>query len=210
VYAQGDPAEAVFYLQKGIAKKTVTSVTGKDALLTIVEPGDFFGEGCLHRRLGHRFITVTALTDCSAIRIEKPAMARALREDPNFSELFINHLLRRNSRNVDELVNQIFNSSEMRLARTLLLLANFYKAEKPDALRKMSQETLAAMVGTTRSRVSFFMNKFRRLGLIDYTGNGLDLRVNAALLDKVLQEGACAELVLDLADAAPSQRAASA
>ncbi len=211
VYAQGDPAPAVYCLQRGMAKKSVTSIAGKDAVLTIVEPGDFFGEGCLHRTLGRRVVTVTAITECVATRIDKTAMLRGLREDPEFSEMFIAFLLKRNSRTVDDLVNQMLNSSEMRLARTLLLLANFTKADDAtSAVRKMSQETLAEMVGTTRSRISFFMNKFRRLGLIDYSGNGLNLQVNAPLLGKVLQESACAKIALDTGLTVPEPSTARA
>ncbi len=207
IYSQGDPANAVFFLEKGIAKKSVTSVSGKDAVISIVAPGDFFGEGCLHPRLAHRFVSLTAITERLAVRIDKSAMMRGLREDPDLSELFINYLIDRNTRNIDDLVNQMLNSSEMRLARALLQLANFNETDKPkQAVGRMSQETLAEMVGTTRSRISFFMNKFRSLGLIEYTGNGQDLRINVPLLEKVLQESECPE---NITEAAPRARAAA-
>jgi CRP-like cAMP-binding protein len=191
IYAQGDAANAVFYLQKGKAKKTVTSEAGKEAVLAILASGDFFGEGCLNGQL-RRVTTVAAMTECAVMRLEKASMLRVLYDEPEFSGLFIHHLLQRNSRIEEDLVDQLFNSSEKRLARTLLLLANFGKDSKPEpVIAKISQETLAEMVGTTRSRVSFFMNKFRRLGLIDYNGDAHgELHVNASLLNMVLREGA--------------------
>jgi CRP/FNR family cyclic AMP-dependent transcriptional regulator len=190
IYSQGDTANAVYYLQKGKAKKTVTSKSGKEAVLTILQAGDFFGESCLNGQI-RRVTTVTGMTDCSVMRLEKAAMLRMLHDEPEFAELFILHLLHRNSRTQEDLVDQLFNSSEKRLARTLLLLANFGKDSKPEpVITKISQETLAEMVGTTRSRVSYFMNKFRRLGFIDYRGGGhADLHVNTSLLNMVLLDG---------------------
>jgi len=190
VYAQGDTANAVFYVQKGKAKKTVTSETGKEAVLAILGPGDFFGEGCLNGQT-RRITTVTAMSDVTAMRLEKAAMLRVLHDEPEFSRMFIVHLLHRNKRAEEDLTDQLFNSSEKRLARTLLLLANFGKDSRPEpVIAKLSQETLAEMIGTTRSRVSFFMNKFRRLGFIDYRGGRRgDLHVNASLLNMVLREG---------------------
>jgi CRP/FNR family transcriptional regulator, cyclic AMP receptor protein len=191
VFSQGDTANSVFFLQKGKAKITVTSKNGKEAVLAILGPGDFFGEGCLNGQ-GRRMSTVTAMTECSIMRLEKAGMVRVLHDEPKFADLFINHLLHRNSRVEEDLVDQLFNSSEKRLARTLLLLANFGKDSKPEpVIAKISQETLAEMVGTTRSRVSYFMNKFRRLGFIDYNGNSHgDLHVNTSLLNMVLHDGA--------------------
>ena len=187
VFAQGDPADAVYYLQEGKAKITVTSKTGKEAVLALLSPGDFFGEGSLNGQ-PLRMATVTALTECAIMRLEKAAMVRVLHEEPKFADLFIGHLLHRNSRVEEDLVDQLFNSSEKRLARTLLLLANFGKESKPEpVVAKISQETLAEMIGTTRSRVSFFMNKFRRLGFIEYNGG---LHVHTSLLNMVLRDGA--------------------
>jgi CRP/FNR family transcriptional regulator, cyclic AMP receptor protein len=190
VYAQGDAANAIYYLQKGKAKKTVTSKTGKEAVLAILVPSDFFGEGCLNGQ-SRRMTTVAAMTECAMMRMEKSAMLRVLHDETEFAELFILHLLHRNTRAEEDLVDQLFNSSEKRLARTLLLLANFGKESKPEpVIAKISQETLAEMIGTTRSRVSFFMNKFRRLGFIDYSGGGHgDLHVNTSLLNMVLLDG---------------------
>jgi CRP/FNR family cyclic AMP-dependent transcriptional regulator len=191
VFSQGDTANSVFFLQKGKAKITVTSKNGKEAVLAILGPGDFFGEGCLNGQ-GRRMSTVTAMTECSIMRLEKAGMVRVLHDEPKFADLFINHLLHRNSRVEEDLVDQLFNSSEKRLARTLLLLANFGKDSKPEpVIAKISQETLAEMIGTMRSRVSFFMNKFRRLGFIDYNGDTHgDLHVNTSLLNMVLHDGA--------------------
>ncbi|MDO8876867.1 MAG: Crp/Fnr family transcriptional regulator [Pseudolabrys sp.] len=186
VYAQGDPCDAIYYIQDGKAKITVTAESGKEAVLSIIGTGDFFGEGCMN---GHplRMGSVVAMTECSLMRIDKAAMLAELHEKPEFSEVFIAHLLHRNSRIEEDLVDQLFNSSEKRLARTLLLLANFGKEGKPEpVLAKISQETLAEMVGTTRSRVSFFMNKFRRLGLVEYNGH---IKVNSSLLSVVLNDG---------------------
>jgi CRP/FNR family cyclic AMP-dependent transcriptional regulator len=185
IFRQGDVADAVFYLQKGKVKLTVISAQGKEAVIAILGPGDFFGEGCLN---GHplRIATTTAMEECVITRIEKAAMIATLHHEPDFSELFMSHLLHRNSRIEEDLVDQLFNSSEKRLARLLLLLANFGKPGKPEPIvGKISQETLAEMVGTTRSRVSFFMNKFRKLGFIEYNGQ---LEVHNSLLNVILYD----------------------
>ena len=170
VFAQSDPADAIFYIQKGKVKLTVVSDNGKEAVIAILGVGDFLGEGCLAGRplyLG----TATAMSECSIVRMGKSSMIRLLHEEPTFSELFVSYLLSRNIRIEEDLVDQLFNSSEKRLARVLLLLANFGKEGKPEpVIAKISQETLAEMIGTTRSRVSFFMNKFRKLGFIEYNG----------------------------------------
>jgi CRP/FNR family transcriptional regulator, cyclic AMP receptor protein len=185
VFAQGDAAEAVFYLQKGRIKITVVSEQGKEAVVGIVETGHFFGEGCLN---GHplRLTTATAVGECLITRIAKTAMIATMRNEPEFSELFMAYLLTRNSRIEEDLIDQLFNSSEKRLARLLLLLANFGKDGRPEPIiGKFSQETLAEMIGTTRSRVSFFMNKFRKLGYIDYNGK---LEIHNSLLNVVLYD----------------------
>lgn len=185
VYAQGNPADSVFYIQKGKVKKTVVSEQGKEAVIAVLGTGDFFGEGCLTGQ-ALRLATVAALTECVIVRIAKSNIIRVIHEEPAFAELFISHLLARNSRVEEDLVDQLFNSSEKRLARTLLLLANFGKEGEPEpVLAKISQETLAEMIGTTRSRVSAFMNKFRQLGLIDYNGH---IEVHRSLLNVVLHE----------------------
>jgi CRP-like cAMP-binding protein len=190
VFSQGEAATAIYYLQKGKAKTTVTSRGGKEAVLAIISAGDFFGEGCLNGQ-SRRIATVITMTECEIMRIEKVAMMRVLHEEPKFSDLFIAHLVHRNSRVEEDLVDQLFNSSEKRLARTLLLLANFGKDGKQEpVIAKISQETLAEMIGTTRSRVSFFMNKFRRLGFIDYSGDSHgNLQVHSSLLNLVLRDG---------------------
>jgi CRP/FNR family cyclic AMP-dependent transcriptional regulator len=185
VYQQGDPANSVFYIQHGEVKNTVVSERGKEAVVAVLGTGDFFGEGYLGGQ-ALRLATVTALTECAITRITKAEITRVIREEPAFAELFISHLLARNSRVEEDLVDQLFNSSEKRLARTLLLLANFGKDVEPEpVLAKISQETLAEIIGTTRARVSFFMNKFRRLGLIDYNGQ---IEVHRSLLNVVLHE----------------------
>jgi CRP-like cAMP-binding protein len=186
IYAQGDAADAVCFLQAGKVKVTVTAETGKEAVLAILGPGDFFGEGCMNGQ-PRRLTGVMALTDCTIMRLEKSTMIGALHEQLSFSELFLAYLLKRNSRVEADLTDQLFNSSEKRLARTLLLLANFGKEGKVEpVLAKISQETLAEMIGTTRSRVSHFMNKFRRLGFIEY---GDQLTVHSSLLSVVLNDG---------------------
>jgi CRP/FNR family cyclic AMP-dependent transcriptional regulator len=185
VFSQGDIADAVFYVQKGKLKLTVISEQGKEAVIAILGPGHFFGEGCLN---GHalRVATTMAMDDCVITRIAKASMIAALHGEPEFSELFISYLLARNSRIEEDLVDQLFNSSEKRLARLLLLLANFGKETRPDPIvGKISQETLAEMIGTTRARVSHFMNKFRKLGYIDYNGH---LTVHNSLLNVVLYD----------------------
>jgi len=185
VYAQGDPADSVFYIHKGKAKITVLSEQGKEAVVALLGPGDFFGEGCLAGQ-PRRMATASAMTDCVIARMAKADVVRVIHEQPAFSELFISHLLARNIRVEEDLVDQLFNSSEKRLARVLLLLANFGKETKPEpVIAKISQETLAEMIGTTRSRVSFFMNKFRDLGLIAYNGH---IEVHSSLLNVVLHE----------------------
>ena len=185
VFSQGDIADAVFYVQKGKLKLTVISEQGKEAVIAILGPGHFFGEGCLN---GHalRVATTKTMDDCVITRIAKASMIAALHAEPEFSELFISYLLARNSRIEEDLVDQLFNSSEKRLARLLLLLANFGKEARPDPIvGKISQETLAEMIGTTRARVSHFMNKFRKLGYIDYNGH---LTVHNSLLNVVLYD----------------------
>jgi CRP-like cAMP-binding protein len=185
VYQQGDPADSVFYIQTGEAKVTVVSEQGKEAVVAVLGAGSFFGEGCLAGQ-ALRLATVAALAECAITRITKPEIVGVIHKEPTFAELFISHLLDRNARVEADLVDQLFNSSERRLARTLLLLANFGKEGAPEpVLAKISQETLAEIVGTTRSRVSFFMNKFRRLGLIAYNGN---IEVHRSLLNLVLHE----------------------
>ncbi len=185
VFSQGEVADTVFYIQKGKVKLTVTSDQGKEAIVAILEPGQFFGEGCMN---GHpmRIATTTAMEDCVITEITKAAMIATLHEEPAFSELFMAYLLTRNSRIEEDLIDQLFNSSEKRLARLLLLLANFGKEGNPQSISpNVSQETLAEMVGTTRSRVSHFMNKFRKLGLISYNGH---IEVNSSLLTAVLHD----------------------
>jgi CRP/FNR family transcriptional regulator, cyclic AMP receptor protein len=168
IFLQGDPALAIFYIQKGKIKLTVVSKQGKEAVVAILGTGDFFGEGCLAGQ-SLRMATAATLSECSIMRLEKAAVIALLHAEPAFSELFLHHLLSRNIRIEEDLVDQLFNSSEKRLARVLLLLANFGKAGKPEpVIPKISQETLAEIVGTTRSRVSFFMNRFRKLGFIQY------------------------------------------
>jgi CRP/FNR family transcriptional regulator, cyclic AMP receptor protein len=190
VFAQSDPATAIFYIQKGKVKLTVVSESGKEAVIAILGIGDFLGEGCLGGRMLY-LGTATAMADCSIVRLEKSSMIRLLHEEPAFSELFVSYLLSRNIRIEEDLVDQLFNSSEKRLARVLLLLANFGKESKPEpVIAKISQETLAEMIGTTRSRVSFFMNKFRKLGFIEYNDgvhNG-GLHVHSSLLNIVLHD----------------------
>ena len=185
VYRQGDPADSVFYIQSGKVKKTVISEQGKEAVVAVLGTEDFFGEGCLAGE-ALRLATVATLTECVIARISKADITRVIHEEPAFAELFISHLLARNSRVEEDLVDQLFNSTEKRLARALLLLANFGKEGQPEPiLAKISQETLAEMIGTTRSRVSRFMNKFRQLGLIDYNGR---IEVRRSLLNVVLRE----------------------
>jgi CRP/FNR family transcriptional regulator, cyclic AMP receptor protein len=185
VFTQGSSADAVFYIQKGKVKITVTSEQGKEAVVAVLGPDEFCGEGCLTGQ-PLRLATATAITECEIMRLEKAVMIRVLHEEPAFSEMFVSHLLARTVRVEADLVDQLFNSSEKRLARALLLLANFGKDGRPEPIiAKVSQETLAEMIGTTRSRVSYFMNKFRKLGLIDYNGQ---LEIHSSLLNVVLHE----------------------
>ncbi len=185
VFSQGEAADAVFYIQHGKIKITVVSEQGKEAVVAILGRGDFFGEGCLAGQ-PLRIATATAMMECEIIRLEKAAIIRVLHEEPAFSEMFIAHLLGRAIRVEADLVDQLFNSAEKRLARALLLLANFGKEGKPEPVAaNVSQETLAAMIGTTRSRVSAFMNKFRQLGFVDYNGS---LEVHSSLLNVVLHD----------------------
>ena len=185
VFSQGSSADAVFYIQKGKVKITVVSEQGKEAVVAILGPDEFCGEGCLTGQ-PRRMATAVAMTECEIMRLEKAAMIRVLHEEPAFSEMFVAHLLARTIRVEEDLVDQLFNSSEKRLARSLLLLANFGKDGRPERIiAKVSQETLAEMIGTTRSRVSHFMNKFRKLGFIDYNGH---LEVHSSLLNVVLHD----------------------
>jgi CRP/FNR family transcriptional regulator, cyclic AMP receptor protein len=185
VFPQGEVADAVFYIQQGKVKLTVVSEQGKEAVIAILGPGHFFGEGCLN---GHplRIATTRAIDECVITRLEKATMIATIHSEPEFSELFMSYLLTRSSRIEEDLIDQLFNSSEKRLARLLLLLANFGKEGRPEPIvGKYSQETLAEMIGTTRSRVSFFMNKFRKLGFIEYNGK---LEINNSLLNVVLYD----------------------
>ena len=185
IFSQGDAADSVFYVQKGKVKVTVVSAQGKEAVVAILGTNEFFGEGCLAGQV-QRIATVTAMTESVVVRLEKAAIVRAIHQQPAFAEMFIAHLLSRSIRVEADLVDQLFNSSEKRLARLLLLLANFGKEGKPEpVIAKISQETLAEMIGTTRSRVSFFMNKFRKLGFIHYNGG---IEVHSSLLNIVLHD----------------------
>jgi len=179
IFAQGDAANSVFYIKKGKVKVTVVSRHGKEAVVAILGEDEFMGEGCL---IGQpkRLATATAMTECEIMRVEKTAIVQVLKEEPAFAQMFIVHILARNARVEEDLVDQLFNSTEKRLARVLLLLANFGKEGRPEPIiAKISQETLAEMIGTTRSRVSHFMNKFRQLGFIDYNGH---LEIHSSLL----------------------------
>jgi CRP/FNR family cyclic AMP-dependent transcriptional regulator len=185
IFAQGDDAQAVFYIKKGRVKVAVLSKEGKEAVVALLGPDEFFGEGCL---IGQpkRLATASALTECETMRVEKTEIQRVLQDEPAFSEMFVAHILARNARIEEDLVDQLFNSTEKRLARMLLLLANFGKEGRPEPiLAKISQETLAEMIGTTRSHVSHFMNKFRQLGFINYNGH---LEVHSSLLSVVLAD----------------------
>jgi CRP/FNR family transcriptional regulator, cyclic AMP receptor protein len=185
VFAQGDAAEAVFYVEDGKIKVTVVSDQGKEAVVAIHGKGDFFGEGCLTGQ-PRRLATVTAMTDSVVMRLDKASVVRVLHDEPKFSEMFMSYLLTRNARIEADLVDQLFNSSEKRLARLLLLMANFGKEGTPEpVIAKISQETLAEMVGTTRSRINVFMNKFRKLGFVEYNGH---MTVHSSLLNVVLHD----------------------
>ena len=185
IYSQGDPGQHVFYIQKGRVRLSVVNKTGKEAVVATLGPGDFFGEGCLAAQ-PLRIGTATATAPTTVLMIERKEMIRVLHDEHAFSDRFISHMLSRNIRIEEDLVDQLFNSSEKRLARTLLLLARYGKEDKPEnVLPKVSQEMLAEMVGTTRSRVNFFMNKFRKLGFIKYNGG---LQINTSLLSVVLHD----------------------
>ena len=185
IFVQGDPSDSVFYINEGKIKLTVVSQAGKEATIGILNEGDFFGEGCLTGQ-PRRLCAATAITDCSAMRIGKKSMMEVLHREHAFSDMFVAYLLTRNIRYEEDLVDQLFNSSEKRLARILLLLAHFGKDGKPEvAIPKISQETLAEMVGTTRPRINFFMNKFRKLGFVRYNG---ELEIHSSLLDVVLHD----------------------
>jgi CRP/FNR family transcriptional regulator, cyclic AMP receptor protein len=186
IFVQGDSSDAVFYIQKGKVSLTVVSTSGKEATIGVLNEGDFFGETCLTGQ-PLRMSSATAMTDCSVMRIEKKSMIEVLHREHAFSDMFVGYLLTRNIRYEEDLVDQLFNSSEKRLARMLLLLAQFGKEGVPETvIPKISQETLAEMVGTTRPRVSFFMNRFRKLGFVDYGESGL--QVHSSLLNVVLHD----------------------
>ena len=185
IFAQGDDADAVFYIKKGKVKVAVISKQGKEAIVALLGVDEFVGEGCLVGQ-SKRLATASAMTDCETMRVEKTEIQRVIRDEPAFSQMFVAHILERNARVEEDLVDQLFNSTEKRLARLLLLLANFGKEGRPEPiLAKISQETLAEMIGTTRSRVSHFMNKFRELGFIDYNGH---LEVHNSLLSVLLAD----------------------
>ena len=186
IFSQGETADAVFYIQKGKVKLTVVSEQGKEAVVAVLGVGEFCGEGCLAGQ-SRRIATASAMTECEIMRLEKPAMLRVLHAEPRFSEMFVSYLLTRTIKVEEDLVDQLFNSSEKRLARALLLLANFgVRKGRPEPITaKVSQEMLAEMIGTTRSRVSFFMNKFRKLGFITYNGH---IEVHSSLLSMVLHD----------------------
>jgi CRP/FNR family cyclic AMP-dependent transcriptional regulator len=186
VFSQGERADAVFYLQEGRVRLSVLSKQGKEATIALLGPGDFLGEGCLASDQPVRLATATAITDCSILKIEKKRMLRTLHEEHELSDMFVAYVVERHNRTQADLVDQLFNSSEKRLARALLILSRFGKETVPETVHPdVSQETLAEMVGTTRSRVNFFMNKFRKLGFIDYNGG---LQVHSSLLSVVLHE----------------------
>lgn len=186
IFSQGDSANAVFYIQKGKVKLTVFSKRGKEATIALLSTGDFVGEECIATIQPQRMATATALTPCTVLRIDRKEMVRVLHDEKGFSEVFVSYLLTRNIRFQEDLIDQLFNSSEKRLARALLLLAQFGKDGAPETvIPKISQETLAEMIGTTRSRVSFFMNRFRKLGFIEYNGK---LSVHSSLLNVVLHD----------------------
>jgi CRP/FNR family transcriptional regulator, cyclic AMP receptor protein len=185
IFSQGDDADSVVYIKQGRIKVTVVSAQGKEAVVAVLGPDQFLGEGCLIGQ-PRRLATARAMTDCVAMRVDKAEIVRVLQDEPTFSAIFISHILARNARVEEDLVDQLFNSTEKRLARVLLLLANFGKEGKPEPIiAKISQETLAEMIGTTRSRVSHFMNKFRSLGFINYNGH---VEVHSSLLSVVLND----------------------
>jgi CRP/FNR family cyclic AMP-dependent transcriptional regulator len=185
IFSQGDPATEVMYIKQGTIKLAVLSRSGKEAVVAVLQPGDFLGEGCLAGQ-PRRMATASAMSPATVLVVEKEQMLRLLHDEPMLADRFISHMLTRNIRIEEDLVDQLFNSSEKRLARTLLLLARYGKEDKPQrVLPKLSQETLAEIVGTTRSRVNFFMNKFRKLGFIEYNGG---LKINTSLLSVVLHD----------------------
>ena len=185
IFTQGEPADAIYYLQKGKVKLSVVSTQGKEAIIGLLAPGDFFGEGCIAAQ-PLRMATALAMTDCSVVRIEKKAMMQVLHQQHTMSDMFVAYLLARNIRYEEDLVDQLFNSSEKRLARILLLLARFGKEGKPErVVPAITQETLAEMVGTTRSRVNFFLNRFRKMGFIKYNG---EMEIHSSLLSVVLHD----------------------
>lgn len=185
LFSQGDVADSVFYIQAGRVKLSVVSQRGKEAVIALMDAGSFFGEGCLAGKLV-RLTSATAVDDSTIVRIDKQVMMHVLENEPTFSSMFLEYILARNLRIQEDLVDQLFNSSEKRLARVLLLLAHFGKEGKPEpVIAKVSQETLAEMIGTTRSRVNFFMNKFRKLGFLEYNGG---LHVHSSLLNVVLHD----------------------
>ena len=186
LFSQGDDADSVFYLQSGRAKVTVVSSRGKEATITFLGPGDFVGEEAIAGVAGRRMATATAITACTVLKIERDAMVRVMREEHAFSDMFLSFLLARSMRTQADLVDQLFNSSEKRLARVLLLMAEFGRPGEPEVeIPKITQETLAEMIGTTRSRVSFFMNRFREMGFVEYNGR---IRVNKSLLNVILHD----------------------
>jgi CRP-like cAMP-binding protein len=186
IFSQGDRGEALFYIQRGRVKLTVVSRRGKEATIALLSPGDFVGEDCVAAIQPLRLATATAATDCSVLRIDRKQMLRILHKEPALSDFFVSYLLARNVRIQEDLIDQLFNSSEKRLARILLLLAQFGKNGKPEVvIPKISQETLAEMIGTTRSRVSFFMNRFRKMGFIEYNGT---LQIHSSLLNIILHD----------------------
>jgi CRP/FNR family transcriptional regulator, cyclic AMP receptor protein len=186
IFSQGKPADAVYYIQEGRVRLSVVSTQGKEATIALLGPGDFLGEGCIASDQSVRMATATAITECAVLKVEKKEMLRTLHEEHKFSDLFVAYLVQRHNHTQADLVDQLFNSSEKRLARALLLLASFGKKDRPEeVIPDVSQETLAEMIGTTRSRVNFFMNKFRKLGFIDYNDR---LRVHNSLLSVVLHE----------------------
>jgi CRP-like cAMP-binding protein len=186
LYTQGDAADSIFYIQKGKVRMTVVSTAGKEATIALLGPGDFVGEGCVATVEPLRLATATAIVDCSVLRIARADMIQALHQEHALSDIFVAFLLARNARIQEDLVDHLFNSSEKRLARTLLLLAQFGKEGTPEVvIPRISQETLADMIGTTRSRVSFFMNRFRKLGFVEYDGQ---IKVNSSLINVILHD----------------------
>ncbi len=197
IFAQGDPSDSVFYLQRGKVKLSVVSPRGKEAVVAVLNAGVFFGEGCIVGQ-AVRVASAVAMAECTVVEVSKAAIIRVLHDEPNFSEMFIAHLLTRNIRIEEDLVDHLFNSSEKRLARILLLLANFGKEGQPkEVIPHISQETLAEMVGTTRSRVSFFLNKFRKLGFIEYNGA---MHIHTSLLNVVLYDNGSEQKDIDDVD----------